>query len=204
VLHLLYARFWHKILFDLGYVSTREPFHRLYNQGYIQAFAYRDDRGFYVEAAEVEPHGDGFAHRGEPVTREYGKIGKSLRNVVTPDDVYRDYGADTLRLYEMFMGPLDASRPWSTTDIVGVHRFLQRVWRNLVDEETGAGHVRGHARRSRDPPHPPPDHRRGPPRHGAPEVQHRDRPAVRAQQPPHPGRRRDRRRAPRGGPNNSP
>ena len=141
VLHLLYARFWHKILFDLGYVSTREPFHRLYNQGYIQAFAYRDDRGVYVEAAEVEPRGDGFAHRGEPVTREYGKMGKSLRNVVTPDDVYRDYGADTLRLYEMFMGPLDASRPWSTTDIVGVHRFLQRVWRNLVDEETGAGHV---------------------------------------------------------------
>ncbi len=138
VLHLLYARFWHKILFDLGYVSTREPFHRLYNQGYIQAFAYRDARGMYVDAAEVDDRDDGYFFEGAPVTREYGKMGKSLNNVVTPDDVYRDYGADTLRLYEMFMGPLDASRPWSTTDIVGVHRFLQRVWRNVVDEETGA------------------------------------------------------------------
>jgi leucyl-tRNA synthetase len=141
VLHLLYARFWHKVLFDLGHVSGREPFHRLYNQGYIQAFAYRDARGFYVESSEVEGRGDGYEYRGEPVTREYGKMGKSLRNVVTPDDIYRDYGADTLRLYEMFMGPLDASRPWSTTDIVGVHRFLQRVWRTLVDETTDALHV---------------------------------------------------------------
>jgi leucyl-tRNA synthetase len=141
VLHLLYARFWHKILFDLHHVSTLEPFHRLYNQGYIQAFAYRDARGVYVEASEVETDDGEFSFEGRPVTREYGKMGKSLRNVVTPDDVYRDYGADTLRLYEMFMGPLDASRPWSTTDIVGVHRFLQRVWRNVVDEDSGAVHV---------------------------------------------------------------
>jgi leucyl-tRNA synthetase len=138
VLHLLYARFWHKILFDLGHVSTPEPFHRLYNQGYIQAFAYRDARGMYVDASEVDDRDAGCFFEGAEVTREYGKMGKSLQNVVTPDDVYRDYGADTLRLYEMFMGPLDASRPWSTTDIVGVHRLLQRVWRNVVDEETGA------------------------------------------------------------------
>jgi leucyl-tRNA synthetase len=146
VLHLLYARFWHKVLFDLGHVSTPEPFQRLYNQGYIQAAAFVDERGFYVEATAVEERDGGYFADGKPVTREYGKMGKSLKNVVTPDDIYRDYGADTLRLYEMFMGPLDASRPWSTTDIIGVHRFLQRLWRNLVDEETGV------ARISTDPP----------------------------------------------------
>lgn len=137
VLHLLYARFWHKVLFDLGVVSTREPFRRLYNQGYIQAPAFRDARGMAVEATKVSKRGDEFFLGDEPVTREFGKMGKSLKNVVTPDDISQEYGADTLRLYEMFMGPLDASRPWSTADIVGVHRFLQRVWRNLIDEETG-------------------------------------------------------------------
>jgi leucyl-tRNA synthetase len=137
VLHLLYARFWHKVLADLGHVSTLEPFHRLYNQGYIQAPAYRDARGFAVDASEVVERGGQFFHDGEPVTREFGKMGKSLKNVVTPDDIYRDFGADTLRLYEMSTGPLDASRPWSTADIVGVHRFLQRLWRNVVDEDTG-------------------------------------------------------------------
>ena len=136
VLHLLYARFWHKILFDLGFVSTLEPFHRLFNQGYIQAPAFQDARGLYVEASEVVERDGQPTFHGEPVTREFGKMGKSLKNAVTPDDVYRDYGADTLRLYEMFMGPLDASRPWSTNDIVGVHRFLQRLWRNVIDEET--------------------------------------------------------------------
>ncbi|MBM3660972.1 MAG: leucine--tRNA ligase, partial [Actinobacteria bacterium] len=141
VLHLLYARFWHKVLFDLGHVSTPEPFARLFNQGYIQAHAYTDERGVYVEAAEVVERDGGFFVGDEPVTREYGKMGKSLRNVVTPDDMYRDYGADTLRLYEMFMGPLDASRPWSTADVSGVHRFLQRLWRNVVDEETGETRV---------------------------------------------------------------
>jgi len=141
VLHLLYARFWHKVLFDLGHVSTVEPFQRLFNQGYIQAYAYTDQRGVYVEAAEVvERDGEWFLG-DEPVNREYGKMGKSLRNVVTPDDIYTEYGADTLRLYEMFMGPLDASRPWNTTDIVGVHRFLQRLWRNLIDEDSGEVHV---------------------------------------------------------------
>src|SRR5439155_17359982 len=111
------------------------------NQGTITAAAYVDERGAYVEASEVEERGGGYFFDGRPVTRHDGKMGKSLRNAVTPDDIYRDYGADTLRLYEMFMGPLDASRPWSTADIIGMHRFLQRVWRNVVDETTGELHV---------------------------------------------------------------
>jgi leucyl-tRNA synthetase len=141
VLHLLYARFWHKVLFDLDYVSTPEPFQRLFNQGYILAAAFTDERGAYVEATEVEERDGTFTFDGAPVTREFGKMGKSLKNAIAPDDIYRDYGADTLRLYEMFMGPLDASRPWNTADIVGVHRFLQRLWRNVVDEDTGELHV---------------------------------------------------------------
>jgi leucyl-tRNA synthetase len=141
VLHLLYARFWHKVLFDLGHVSTPEPFHRLFNQGTITAAAYTDDRGAYVEAALVEERDDSYFVGDQEVVRIDGKMGKSLKNAVAPDDIYRDYGADTLRLYEMFMGPLDASRPWGTTDIVGVYKFLQRVWRNLIDEESGDVHV---------------------------------------------------------------
>ncbi|HAN34132.1 MAG TPA: leucine--tRNA ligase, partial [Acidimicrobiaceae bacterium] len=127
VLHLLYARFWHKVLFDLGYVSSVEPFHRLFNQGYILAAAYHDERGMYVEAAEVQAVAGGYQHEGRPVTREYGKMGKSLKNAIDPDDMCLLYGADTLRLYLMSMGPLDASRPWESKDVVGVHRFLQRV-----------------------------------------------------------------------------
>jgi leucyl-tRNA synthetase len=138
VLHLLYARFWHKVLFDLGFVSTPEPFHRLFNQGTITAAAYMDGRGAYVEASDVEERGDSWFFQGEEVVRIDGKMGKSLKNAIAPDDIYRDYGADTLRLYEMFMGPLGASRPWSTSDIVGVQRFLARMWRNVVDEDTGA------------------------------------------------------------------
>ena len=146
VLHLLYARFWHKVLFDLGHVSSQEPFRRLYNQGYIQAYAYRDARGQTVPAEEVEEHlgADGEPHwtwQGEPVAREYGKMGKSLKNVVTPDDMYARYGADTFRLYEMGMGPLDQSKPWETRAIVGSQRFLQRLWRIVIDEETGAARV---------------------------------------------------------------
>ena len=149
VLHLLYARFWHKVLYDLGRVSTAEPFHKLYNQGYIQAYAYTDDRGVHVEAEQVVD-GDGrrvghdpsarapFFHDGKEVYREYGKMGKSLKNAVAPDEICEAYGADTLRLYEMYLGPLDQSKPWNTDDIVGVHRFLQRLWRNMVDEKTGA------------------------------------------------------------------
>jgi leucyl-tRNA synthetase len=138
VLHLLYARFWHKVLFDLGYLTSCEPFRRLYNQGYILAAAYTDRRGMYVEASEVVEAGDRYLFEGEEVTREWGKMGKSLRNAVAPDDLYEEYGADTLRLYEMSMGPLDVSRPWETRAVVGMYRFLQRLWRNLVDEETGA------------------------------------------------------------------
>jgi leucyl-tRNA synthetase len=142
VLHLLYARFWHKVLYDLGVVSTPEPFQRLVNQGYILAPVFQDERGAYVEVSTVvEQDGQYVSPDGEVLTRELGKMGKSLRNSVAPDDIYRDYGADTLRLYEMFMGPLESSRPWNTADIVGVHRFLQRLWRNVVDEETGEPHV---------------------------------------------------------------
>ncbi|MEJ5915294.1 leucine--tRNA ligase [Pseudokineococcus sp. 1T1Z-3] len=142
VLHLLYARFWHKVLHDLGHVSSAEPFHRLFNQGMIQAFVYRDARGIPVPAAEVEEGLDDagratFSWRGEPVGRELGKIGKSLKNAVAPDEIIAEYGADTLRLYEMGMGPLDAARPWETRAVVGSFRFLQRLWRNVVDEETG-------------------------------------------------------------------
>ncbi|HZK32104.1 MAG TPA: leucine--tRNA ligase [Corynebacterium sp.] len=138
VLHLLYSRFWHKVLYDLGHVSSREPYRRLYNQGYIQAYAYTDARGVYVPAEEVEERDGKFFYQGEEVAREYGKMGKSLKNAVAPDDIVRDYGADTLRVYEMSMGPLDTSRPWATKDVVGAHRFLQRLWRLVVDEDTGA------------------------------------------------------------------
>ncbi|HEV7523449.1 MAG TPA: class I tRNA ligase family protein [Acidimicrobiia bacterium] len=141
VLHLLYARFWHKVLFDLAYVSTIEPFQRLVNQGYILAAAFVDGRGTYVDAEQIEERAGKYYFEGKEVKREFGKMGKSLRNAVAPDDIYRDYGADTLRLYEMFMGPLDKERPWSTADIVGVHRFLQRLWRNFVDENTGESRV---------------------------------------------------------------
>ncbi len=137
VLHLLYARFWHKVLFDLGHVSSEEPFHRLLNQGYIQAYAFVDERGVYVPAEEVVEADGGWTYEGRPVTREYGKMGKSLRNMVTPDEMYDAYGADTFRVYEMSMGPLDVSRPWETRAVVGSQRFLQRVWRLLVDEDTG-------------------------------------------------------------------
>jgi leucyl-tRNA synthetase len=138
VLHLLYARFWHKVLYDLGYLSTREPFRRLVNQGYILADAYLDARGMYVPAAEVvtEPGGPP-RYLGQPVTSRAGKMGKSLKNSISPDDIYAAYGADTLRLYEMATGPLDADRPWRTNDIVGVHRFLQRLWRTILDEGSG-------------------------------------------------------------------
>ncbi|MBY4572839.1 leucine--tRNA ligase [Gordonia paraffinivorans] len=138
VLHLLYSRFWHKVLFDLGYVSSREPYRKLFNQGMIQAYAYTDSRGIYVPAEEVVEKDGKFFYNGEEVRQEYGKMGKSLKNSVAPDDICRDYGADTLRVYEMFMGPLDQSRPWATKDVVGSQRFLQRIWRLVVDEETGA------------------------------------------------------------------
>jgi leucyl-tRNA synthetase len=141
VLHLLYCRFWHKVLYDLGHVSSREPYRRLVNQGYIQAFAYTDVRGAYVPAADVVERDGRFVYPGSDgeieVFQEFGKIGKSLKNSVSPDEMCDDYGADTLRVYEMSMGPLEASRPWATKDVVGAHRFLQRVWRLVIDEQTG-------------------------------------------------------------------
>lgn len=152
VLHLLYARFWHKVLFDLGVVSSFEPYYRLYNQGYIQAYAYTDSRGVYVPAEEVTERDGKFfwvrkaddaegVTKEEEVFQEYGKMGKSLKNAVSPDEICDDYGADTLRVYEMAMGPLDTSRPWATKDVVGAQRFLQRAWRLAVDENTGKGSV---------------------------------------------------------------
>ncbi|MFD0021420.1 leucine--tRNA ligase [Streptomyces sp. NPDC058382] len=137
VLHLLYARFWSKVLHDLGHVSSSEPFHKLYNQGMIQAFVYRDSRGIAVPAAEVEERDGAYYHQGEKVSRVLGKMGKSLKNAVTPDEICGEYGADTLRLYEMAMGPLDVSRPWDTRAVVGQYRLLQRLWRNIVDEDSG-------------------------------------------------------------------
>jgi leucyl-tRNA synthetase len=138
VLHLLYARFWHKVLFDLGHVSSKEPYARLYNQGYILADAFKDEREIYVDAIDVEKQDDGsFTFNDEPVSLETGKMGKSKKNAVSPDEMYDSYGADTLRLYEMAMGPLDQSRPWETRDVVGMYRFLQRLWRNVVNEDTG-------------------------------------------------------------------
>ncbi|MGW2652654.1 leucine--tRNA ligase [Streptomyces sp. NPDC001478] len=137
VLHLLYARFWSKVLHDLGHVSSAEPFHKLFNQGMIQAFVYRDSRGIAVPAAEVEERDGAYYYQGEKVSRVLGKMGKSLKNAVTPDEICGEYGADTLRLYEMAMGPLDVSRPWDTRAVVGQFRLLQRLWRNIVDEESG-------------------------------------------------------------------
>jgi leucyl-tRNA synthetase len=142
VLHLLYARFWHKVLFDLGYLSSSEPFARLLNQGYVLAAAYLDERGVYVPAADVVTDADGNAtYAGEAVARQWGKMGKSLKNSISPAEIYEAYGADTLRLHLMAGGPFDASRPWETRDVVGMFRFIQRLWRNIVDEQTGEVHV---------------------------------------------------------------
>jgi leucyl-tRNA synthetase len=141
VLHLLYARFWHKVLYDLGYVSTKEPFRRLYRHGYILADAFTDERGRYLPAGEVDE--GRLTYQGRPVTRRAGKMGKSLKNSVSPDEMYQRYGADSMRLYEMAMGPLDADRPWRAGDVAGAHRFLQRLWRSMIDEETGSIRVSG-------------------------------------------------------------
>ena len=137
VLHLLYARFWHKVLFDLGHLSSKEPYARLFNQGYVLAAAYKDQREIYVDAFSIEERDGAYYFEGEPVTREMGKMGKSLKNGVSPDVMYDAYGADTLRLYLMATGPMDASRPWETRDVIGMYRFVQRLWRNIVDEQTG-------------------------------------------------------------------
>jgi leucyl-tRNA synthetase len=140
VMHLLYARFWHKVMFDAGIVSTREPFQKLFNQGLVQAFAYQDSTGRLVPSADVEPRGDAFVRKagGEPVAQIVTKMAKSLGNVVNPDDMVAEHGADTVRLYEMFMGPLADAKPWNTRDIPGCRRFLDRVWRLFVDPDSDA------------------------------------------------------------------
>ena len=140
VLHLLYARFWHKMLFDLGHVSTPEPMGKLFHQGLITSYAYQRADKTLVPNDQVEERGEGnFVEiaTGANVAQIVAKMSKSLKNVVNPDDVIAEYGADTFRLYEMYMGPLEASKPWNTRDIVGVFRFLQRAWRLAVDERTG-------------------------------------------------------------------
>ena len=188
VLHLLYARFWHKVLYDLGHVSSKEPYARLFNQGYIQAAAYKDEREIYVEATAIERRDGEFFYEGRPVTREFGKMGKSLKNAVSPDEMYDEYGADTLRLYEMATGPMDASRPWETRDVVGMYRFLQRLWRNMVDEDSGECVVADTAGRRRHHEAAAPHDRRRAHRDGRAALQHGDRQADRAQQCGHQAR----------------
>jgi leucyl-tRNA synthetase len=132
VLHLLYARFWHKVLFDLGLVNTREPFKRLVNQGMITSYAYqRKDKSLVSVDMVEETDTDVFIEKqtGERLDRVVAKMSKSLKNVINPDEIIRDFGADSMRMYEMFMGPLQVSKPWSTSGLSGVHRFLDRVWR---------------------------------------------------------------------------
>ncbi len=138
VLHLLYARFWHKVLYDCGLVSTKEPFQRLFNQGMILAYSYKDDRGKYYNPADVEERDGSFVTKdtGEPVSTQIEKMSKSRLNVVSPDDVIAEYGADAMRLYELFMGPLEQVKPWQMSGVEGVYRFLQRVWRLVVDEKS--------------------------------------------------------------------
>ena len=134
VLHLLYARFWHKVLFDLGYVSTKEPFQKLVNQGMILGISYKDPRGVLVPTDQVDftPNGPVRKSDGAALVEFPAKMSKSLRNVVNPDDVIAAYGADSMRLYEMFMGPLEATKPWNTTGVEGVHRFLKRACRIIA------------------------------------------------------------------------
>ena len=134
VLHLLYARFWHKVLYDIGAVSTKEPFRRLVNQGMILGTSYRNERGVLIPTDQVEitENGPVCKATGEKLTEFPAKMSKSLRNVVNPDDVIRTYGADSMRLYEMLMGPLEAVKPWSTRGVEGVFRFLKRVWRMIA------------------------------------------------------------------------
>ena len=161
VLHLLYARFWHKVLYDIGVVSTKEPFHRLVNQGMIlgeMEFRVKTDalsasdwenllgnspdltkEEIRVSEESVEKKGEGFVLKGTsiPVDARSFKMSKSRGNVINPDDVVRQYGADALRLYEMFMGPLEQVKPWSMRGVEGVYRFLKRVWRMMIDETNG-------------------------------------------------------------------
>jgi leucyl-tRNA synthetase len=137
VLHLLYSRFWHKVLYDLGIVSTDEPYRKLFNQGMILAFAYESAAGAKITSDLVEEKGEKFYHKntGEELKQIVAKMSKSLKNVINPDDVVANYGADSLRLYEMFMGPLEATKPWSEQGVKGVFGFLGRAYRFFADDK---------------------------------------------------------------------
>lgn len=149
VLHLLYARFWHKVLFDLGYVSTKEPFKKLVNQGMILGISYKDARGALIPMEHVDQRAEGVFHKetGEKLVEFPAKMSKSLKNVVNPDDIISEYGADSMRLYEMFMGPLEAVKPWNTKGVEGVFRFLKRSFRMVVEQPIVNEPVAGEQRR---------------------------------------------------------
>ena len=139
VLHLLYARFWHKVLYDCGLVSTKEPFQKLFNQGMILAYSYQDDNGKYYSPKEVENRDAEWFVKASGVraNTQIEKMSKSRFNIVTTEEATDAYGADALRLYELFIGPLSVSAPWQTRGVDGVYRFLQRVWRLVIDKDTG-------------------------------------------------------------------
>jgi len=149
VLHLLYARFWHKVLYDLGVVHTKEPFMRLVNQGMITSFAYQRGNGSLVPVDEVVQTGDdAFEEKstGEKLKRVIAKMSKSLKNVINPDEMIAQYGADSCRMYEMFMGPLDMSKPWNTQGLIGIFRFLEKIWA-LSEKELISSPVRRNMRK---------------------------------------------------------
>jgi len=138
VLHLLYSRFWHKVLYDAGHVSCKEPFTKLFNQGMIQAHSYQDHAGKYYYPDQVEKRGEeDYVVKGTetPLRAQIEKMSKSRYNVVNPDTVVVDYGADSMRLYEMFMGPLEREKPWTDEGIQGVHRFVKRIWSLFIDDQ---------------------------------------------------------------------
>jgi leucyl-tRNA synthetase len=137
VLHLLYARFWHKVLFDLGYVSTKEPFKTLRNQGLIVALAFKNSKNHYVPASEVKKVGEDYIHEktGEVVFAQLEKMSKSKLNGVSPDEILNEFGADALRLYEMFMGPMEKEKIWNTDAVNGCRRFLNRFWEMATSEK---------------------------------------------------------------------
>jgi leucyl-tRNA synthetase len=138
-LHLLYARFWHKVLFDAGLVTTKEPFQRLFHQGMIHKRSFKDGKGKYHYDHEVEERDGGWFVKGEDTAVEASleKMSKSKYNVVNPDDMCAEYGADAMRMYELFMGPLEDGTEWESSGVAGTRRFLDRVWRLAVDQETG-------------------------------------------------------------------
>ena len=130
-------RFWHKVLYDIGVVHTKEPFTKLVNQGMILGLSHKDSRGALVPNDKVDftPEGPVSKETGEKLEEFPAKMSKSLKNVVNPDDIIKAYGADSMRLYEMFMGPLEATKPWNTKGVEGVFRFLKRAWRMVVCSE---------------------------------------------------------------------